>query len=130
MKRFLIRYWFVLWFLVAAAVTLVSVPAFASDHWFPSKVRKPAITKAEVFEVAVFDKRCLEQGASMRGCYIPEVCDPLYPNMSVFCIPGRIEIAMFMPPWEKECVIEHERDHERGKDHTHGWSDCWYGRRK
>lgn len=29
MKRFLIRHWFLIWFLVGAAVALVSVPAFA-----------------------------------------------------------------------------------------------------
>jgi hypothetical protein len=124
-KSFIFRNWFVLWFLVAAAVTLVSVPAFASDHWFPSKVRKPAITKAEVFEVAKFDARCsLLYTNNLRGCYIPETCDMAYPNMAIFCTPGRIEIAKFMPPWLKECVIEHERKHERGEDHTHGWSDC------
>jgi hypothetical protein len=120
--------WVITLFIIGSLLfaTVPDAHAHESGHWFKSSERKPAITKAEVVEVAKFDKRCSDLYTnSMRGCYIPEKCDPLYPTMSVFCIPGRIEIAMYLPPWVKECIIKHERKHEEGYDHTHNWSDCW-----
>lgn len=99
-------------------------PVYANGHWFASPIRPPAITKAEVVEVDRFDPRCTRQAASVRGCYIPETCETTS-GIRFMCQPGRIEIAKRMTPWERECVIEHERRHERGEDHTHGWSDCW-----
>ena len=112
--------------LLVAAFFISSCEFDSSSQWYLSKTRKPAITQAQVVEVDVFDSKCSDLYTNnLRGCYIPEQCDPLYPGMTVFCIPGRIEIAERMTPWERDCVIKHERRHEQGYDHPPKWSDCW-----
>ncbi len=124
MKQIIFCHWFKLWFVAMAAASCTGGAVYANGHWFPSKDRQPAITKAEVVEVDQFDPRCSAVRAGLRGCYIPEQCETTS-GIRFMCQPGRIEIAKRMTPWERECVIRHERMHEAGLDHTHGWSDCW-----
>ena len=127
MKRFIFSNWFVIWFLVAAAVTLVSVPALAHEiNWHKSTVRGPSPVPPVVLEVDRFPEGCYRNRvigvASMAGplgCYIPWSKDQYgLPN------PGYILLAKRLSPWLRKCVIEHEMKHDAGLDHDDGWGDC------
>ncbi len=127
MKRFLIRYWFLIWFCIGAVIALVSVPALAHElHWHKSTVRQPSPMRPIVMEVDRFPEGCYRNRvigvASMGGplgCYIPWSKDQYgIPQ------PGYILLAKRLSPWMRECVLEHELKHDAGLDHDDGWGDC------
>jgi len=108
---------------------LLSSSAFAAEPgWFQSEKRGPSPVPPIIIEVEVMPDGCLQnrtpfvkaQG-SPKGCYYPWHQDKVFPY---FVNPGWILLAKRMPPWERECVLEHEMKHDKGEDHDVFHQDC------
>lgn len=133
MKNFAIKHAFKLAFILAAIITIFSVPALADDNWEVSKTRKASPVPPLVIEVDVMPEGCYQNRTPFvaaqpapKGCYIPWYQDKVFP---FFITPGWILLAKNMSPWERECNLRHEEDHDGyntgvAKDHRVGYSDC------
>ena len=129
MRRFLIRHWFLIWFLVGAAVALVSVPALAHEVvWHKSTTREPSPVPPIVIEVEQIPEGCHQNripgvpvAGTPAGCYQPWSRDKVFPY---FVNPGIIMLAKRLNPWMRECFIAHETRHDAGEDHDNGWEGC------